>query len=50
MIVKRLLQGDTAFLPRAPSNALRAALHVSGIDRIAPIQPARAEASASIGR
>ena len=50
MTAKHLMQRDTAFLLCAPSNALRAALHVSAIDRIAPIHRTAAEALASLDR
>lgn len=50
MTAKHLMQRDTAFLLCAPSNALRAALHVSAIDRIVPIHPTRADALASLVR
>ena len=46
MTARHLLQRDTASMLCAPSNVLRVALHVSSIDRIAPIHPTVAEAVA----
>lgn len=50
MTAKRLMQQQTAFLLCAPSDTLRAAFHLSGIDRIVPIHQTRAEVLASLDR